>query len=63
MLGKDLPDYRYGTLVVESQVRGLDDGIFQSLNLLWTTQKMNTPTGISSWNPHNARRLPAPRVW
>lgn len=39
MLGKDLPDYRYGPLVVESQARGLDDGIFQSLNLLWTTQK------------------------
>ena len=32
MLGKDLPDYRYGPLVVESQARGLDDGIFQSLN-------------------------------
>ena len=39
LLGKNLPDYHYGKIVMEDKARGLDDGIFQSLNLLWTNTK------------------------
>ncbi|MCB9263862.1 MAG: hypothetical protein H6558_02435 [Lewinellaceae bacterium] len=63
LLHKDLPDYYYGPLVVEDQARGLDDGIFQSLNLLWTGLKDEYAYRDILLNPEQPPGVYRPKVW
>lgn len=63
LLGKNLPDYRYGPITVEDKARGLDDGIFQSLNLLWTALEDEYAYRDILLEPKQPPDAYRPKVW
>lgn len=63
MLDQDLPDYHYGPITVEHKARGLDDGIFQSLNLLWTSSKDEYAYREIIPEPEQPPGVYRPKVW
>ncbi len=63
LLGKNLPDYHYGPIVKERKARGLDDGIFQSLNLLWTKLEDDYAYREIILEPQQPPDVYRPKVW
>lgn len=63
LLGRNLPDYHYGPVKVEQQARGLDDGIFQSLNLLWTDTRDTYTYRDIILEPEQPPTVYRPKVW
>ncbi|MCO6477492.1 MAG: hypothetical protein J5I94_12755 [Phaeodactylibacter sp.] len=63
LLDRNLPDYHYGPVTIERKARGLDDGIFQSLNLLWTNMEDEYAYRDIILEPDQLPGAYRPKVW